>query len=41
MDQDKNVVIISMRRISSPSGTAKLIKKLYVIASMTENNVSS
>ena len=35
MDPYKYVVKMFMRRISSHSGTAKLIKKLYVIAPMT------
>ena len=41
MDPYKYDVITFMRRISSPSGTIKLIKKLNVIVSMTGENVSS
>ena len=41
MDPYKYIVITFMRHISSPFGTAKLIKKLYVIAPMTGENVSS
>ena len=41
MDPYKYAVITSMRRISSPSETAKLIKKRNVIASMTGEYVSS
>ena len=41
MDPYKYVVITSMRRISSPSETAKLIKKRNVIVSMTGEYVSS
>ena len=40
MDSYKYTVITSMRRISSPFETAKQIKKLYVIAFMTGENVS-
>ena len=41
MDPYKYVVITSMRCISNPSKTAKLIKKRNVIASMTGEYVSS
>ena len=41
MDPYKYVIKTFMRRISNHYGTAKLIKKLYVIASMTRENVSS
>ena len=41
MGQYKYVVITSMKRISNPSETAKLIKKQNVIAFMTGEYVSS
>ena len=41
MDRYKYVVITSMRRISSPSDTTKLIKKQNVIVSITDEYVSS
>ena len=41
MDPYKYAVITSMRRISSSSDTAKLIKKRNVIASITGEYVSS
>ena len=41
MDPYKYVVITSMRRISSPSETATLIKKRIVITSMKGEYVSS
>ena len=41
MDPYKYIIIIFMRRISSPIGTAKLINKRNVIASITGEYVSS
>ena len=41
MDPYKYVVITSMRHISNPSETTKLIKKLNDIVSMTGEYVSS